>query len=345
MLRRAPFLVAALGLSLVACTQTADAPARPYDGRVRLATYNIQWFGEDANPARISNLKSVLRNLDPDIVALQEIQSKRALRQVFSDNWQIAIADAPEEDQELAVAVRKPFILVSSELIFTSPALDFAFPGKRDVLRAVIQTPDNRQVVVYSVHMKSRRGGRMTTDHQRETGAGLLAAYLSGKRDEPNVVVMGDFNDAPNDRSARILATGNVRADAGGKPPVDPVMFNATEAIFDQDAVTIGVADLFEGQDVKAVAPGAKADNDRLRGKDYNFPADVKVTQSFFDQIFVSPVLAKGLESVSVYSRADALRGDGGRTSVDEATGRARYDEKGDRASDHLPVLAVVRLK
>ena len=93
------------------------------------------------------------------------------------------------------------------------------------------------------------------------------------------------------------------------------------------------------------VAPGAKADNDRLRGKDYSFPADVKVTQSLFDQIFVSPVMAKGLESVSVYSRADALRGDGGRTSVDEATGRARYDEKGDRASDHLPVLAIVRLK
>src|SRR5262249_30706259 len=160
-----------------------------------------QWFSEQANPARIAHLRSVLDHLRADLVGFQEIESVRALRQVLDNGWDIAMADDAEEHQELALGVRRPFQLVGSELLFGGRSLDDFLPGRRDVLRAVVQTPEGEALVVYVVHMKSRRGGRRATDWQREGACGLLAAYLHGRPRGENSLVLGDFNDAPDDRS------------------------------------------------------------------------------------------------------------------------------------------------
>lgn len=326
----------------VNCGSGARSETAKPEGVVRIATYNLQWFSEAANPKRISNIKSVLSNVAPDIVGLEEVESVSAVRQVFDDSWEVGMLDDRQEHQELAIAVRKPFVLVSAVTVFRDKDLDDAFPGKRDVLRCIVQTPGEKQLVVYIVHMKSRRGGRTVTDVQREEACGLLAAYVRSRRDEPNVVVMGDFNDNPFDASLNILESGNNMAKGGLNPAGEALLFNLTEPLASKDYVSEGVHDLYHGSAIKPIVTGAKADNDRLRGKEYEFPRDVQVPQILFDQILVSPVLKKTAGTPTVYCGEDALRGQPGRTSVDGSN--VDYLEKGDLASDHLPVYVDIKV-
>lgn len=331
----------AAALVLWACTFAQRAKA---DGTVRVMSYNIQWFSEDADAERITNLKTLLSEIKPDVVALQEIQSKKALQQIFDSSWQIEMNDDPKEYQELAVAVRSPLKVVKSEMLFKTPALEYGVPGDRDVLRVEVQAPSGQTFSVYSVHWKSRRGGRLQTDGQRRMGAGLLAAFLAAKPEEKSIV-MGDFNDAPDDYSANILESGNLMAPGGTYSVEKPLMINLVEQLYRNDGVTIDLHRKWLGDPLEARVEGAYKDNERLRGKEYKFPDDVEVTQALFDQILVSAGLkSMVVGSASIYSKNPALRGTDGRTSRNDETGVVTYQVKGSRASDHLPVFADLRL-
>lgn len=337
-IRRSSLLTAvalALGIA-VACRPTAPNAQEPAGASLRVATYNLEWFSEDANPERIANLKSVVGAVDAHIWGLQEVQSQKAAQQVWGDGWQIAMLDDPDEHQELALAVRKPYTLGEFKTVFPDPSQDPAFPGKRDVLRGVVTGPDGFAATVYVVHLKSRRGGRVQTDIQRREALGLLAAHIVG-RSEPNVIVMGDMNDAPDDQSVNVLETGNLLVE-GGRNDAPRFMYNLAEELYDKDMVSYGLERLFEGKELAPIVAGAKEDNERLRGRDYQFPQDVKVTQILFDQILVSPSLNGKWTRSSVYSGVDALRGEGGRTTVTDSG--VVYEQKGSQASDHLPVVA-----
>lgn len=313
------------------------------NGTVRVMNYNIQWFSENADPGRIANIKSILDQVKPQIVAVQEIESRAALRQIFDDQWEIAMVDDRKEAQEVGIAVRKPFKLVSSGLIFDTPSLDFAFPGRRDVMRAVIEAPNGKQFSVYSLHMKSRRGGRIETDPQREMAASLLAAYLITQKDE-KAVVMGDLNDSPDDRSVNILETGDLRAKGGKAESANPLLVNLMDELYRTDHVSIGLDRRWLGDPIEPVVEGAYAENERLRGTVHTFPQDVKVTQILFDQILVSANLAPNVQGkATIFSGEAALRGNRGRTNVGE-DGTVTYTEKGSQASDHLPVYADIRI-
>lgn len=294
---------------------------------MRVAAYNIEWFSEDANPGRVENLKSVVANLRADVISLEEVQSRKALAQIFGDEWEIGIADLPEEDQEEAIAVRKPHRLVSSELVFRDKGLDFGFPGGRDVLRSVVETSGGARLVFYSVHMKSRSGGRLKTDVQRQQGCGLLAAYIRGRR-ETSAIVLGDFNDAPEDTSLAILSTGDLMAKAGDHAK-GPLLVNPFQDLYTKDYVTFGLPP----EASSPVVPLARSENERTRDIDYRYPQDLKVTQTLMDQILHSPGMTG---TAGVYVAADALRGTAGRTRRTDAG--TEYTVKGTRASDHLPV-------
>jgi endonuclease/exonuclease/phosphatase family metal-dependent hydrolase len=303
----------------------------------RFATYNIEWFGEDAAPERVQRLKSVIKSLDADVVALQEIQSLAALRQVFGDEWTLHGQDEPDEDQDVALAVRKPFRVESAGNLFRAPELDEAFPGKRDVLQAVIVAPNGEKFRVYVLHNKSRGGGRMKTDRQREMAMGMLAAWIASRPDDEQIV-LGDMNDGPDDVSVNILESGNLRAPAGRHAWEKPLLVNLSEPLYDADGVTHGLYKLYKGEaKMEARVPGAKEENERLRGKEYRFPADVAVEQILFDQILISPSLASRAAPARIFAEKDALEGEAGRTEKD-ASGKAVYRIKATRASDHLPV-------
>ena len=325
--------------------------AQPAGNSVRVMTYNIQWFSEDANPDRLSSLNAIFKQTRPDVVAFQEVQSKRAMEQIFKPGeWTLGMEDDAKENQEVGIAVRAPYKLIKFEMLFPGAALDFAFPGGRNVLRAEIENGAGKSFVCYVVHMKSRRGsdktprgysGRGETDIQREQACGILAGYLATRTDEKSIV-LGDFNDTPDDRSLNILESGNLLAKGGKSQWSEPLMVNLSEPLYRDDYVTIDLARKFLGEPLPPRVPGAMQANEELRGKPHRFPDDMKVTQTMFDQIVVRPSLAAKASKVQIFSGVEALRGSGGRTQVTD-TG-VNYTEKGSMASDHLPVYVDITL-
>ncbi|MCU0316049.1 MAG: endonuclease/exonuclease/phosphatase family protein [Fimbriimonadaceae bacterium] len=325
------------------CAQPRTFSVPKPAGALRVMTYNMEWFSEDANPKRISNVREILADIKPDIIGIQEIQSERAARQFLDSEWTVGLVKENIEFQNLAIAVRAPYQLVSYDYVFKDRGLEFAFPGNRDVLRAEIKSPGGQNITAYVIHAKSRRGGRLQTDSQREMASALLAGYIS-RRGDRNVVLMGDFNDAPNDTSAAILASGDVTIKGGARPPFR-LLANLTFDLWEKDMVTIGLHEKYFGEEsaLSASVPNAKSENDRLRGIEYRFPQDVSVTQIMFDQIFVSPHLGQAGSRASVYTGPAALRGLRGRVTVTNNPDGSRnvvYTEKGTMASDHLPVYA-----
>lgn len=329
------FAVAVVFLPNWACAQIPEGSAE-----LRVATYNIEWLSDQERPERIEKLERIIRDLNADVIGFQEIQNRRALEQFLPAAYDIWTDDNDREFQQLAIAVRRPYRIVSAQQIFTSPALDFAFPGHRDVLEATIEAPTGEQFNVYVLHLKSRRGGRANTDPQRMMAMGLLASYLQF-HEQQNFIVMGDFNDAPDDPAPNILKSGVLAKRFGD---VESALgFNLLDDLYKQDYTSYGLNYLYRGQRISAVVPGAHAENVKWRDQNPDFPGDFDLTQILFDHIVVSrSFFEAGPHKVGIYAEPIAMDGRGGR--IQFRGNVVDYVERGDQASDHLPVWADLRL-
>lgn len=328
------FLVVSTGTFLFLESQCGgEVNAVPEKEGIRVATWNVMFLDEDVPEERLANLTSVIRNLDADIIAFQEVSDVASLRKVLPRDYEVAMS-TERGSQNLAVAVRAPLkIQAPPAALFEGAAYDEAFPDNRDPLRVYVATPSGVQLAVYVVHLKSRSGGRRQTDYQRIAGASLLAGWIRA-REEQNVIVLGDFNDTPDDASLNILETGDLLAVGRMENEEDRFLVNLCEPLFARDMVTIEVYALYRGSSIQPAVRGARQENDRWRGKDYTYPKDLAIVQALFDQILVSKALADVVVGgeARIYAGADALRGLKGNRG------------EGTLASDHLPVFADFRI-
>jgi len=317
----------------------AGVAAAPKVGTIRVASWNTGWLLEATDAERLRTIHAVIRSLQPHILGLQEVESRAVLRRVLPAEYEIAMADDPEEDQELAIAVRKPAAIVGkAQMLFADAKHDYAFPSRRNLLKVQVRIPDGQDIYCYVVHYKSRGGGRLETDPSRVAASRFILDYLRSRR-ERNVIVLGDFNDTPGDASVDVLESGRY----DGKPTNEPYLVNLMQPYYDDDFVTQGYFRFYRGTPTKPIVRGAKADNDRLRGIDYLFPRDVKVTQALFDQILVSMNLSAGVDHAAIYFGKNALSGRECEVRRDDQ-GVAIINRQGTLASDHLPVYADINL-
>jgi endonuclease/exonuclease/phosphatase family metal-dependent hydrolase len=328
------FLVVSAGTFLFLESQCgSEVSAVPPKEGIRVATWNVMFLDESVPDERLANLASVIRNLDADIIAFQEVSSVASLRKVLPRDYEVTMT-TERGSQNLALAVRAPLeIQAPGTALFEGAAYDEAFPDNRDPLRVYVATPSGVQLAVYVVHLKSRSGGRRQTDYQRIAGASLLAGWIRA-RGEQNVILLGDFNDTPDDTSLNILETGDLLAFGRMENEEDRFLVNLCEPLFARDMVTMDVHTLYRGSPMQPVARGARKENDRWRGKDYSYPNDLAVVQTMFDQILVSKALADVVVGgeARIYAGEDALRGVKGNRG------------EGTLASDHLPVYADFRI-
>jgi endonuclease/exonuclease/phosphatase family metal-dependent hydrolase len=190
---------------------------------VRLTTWNLEWFPngtpKDApvseQEKRIHAAADVLRNLDPDIILLQEIRDYdtcvRLAEAIKPHTYQVAICSAFKEPfqpgfgkQQVAILAKEPAQAAWAErwksMEGVDPPRGFAFAWFK------IKGAD---FGVYSVHLKSnliRHGDKAAETvknvRKREVAAHQLLNHLRGviARAIPNIqseVVAGDFNTNP----------------------------------------------------------------------------------------------------------------------------------------------------
>jgi predicted extracellular nuclease len=81
----------------------------------------------------------------------------------------------------------------------------------RDILHVWGEISNRERLDVFVCHFPSRSGGEKESEPDRIDAAGFvrtLCNELFDKNDDANILVMGDFNDTPQDKSIKILETG-----------------------------------------------------------------------------------------------------------------------------------------
>ena len=170
-------------------------------------------------------LKAYASNLNADIVALQEVQSAKAVARIFPEKeWQIIISDRPDSQtytcresgltstqQKVAFAVRSSLKINSVEQL---KAIATPRPGLRQGIKLTVQLADEKLHIV-NLHLKSGCFVDDYLDADREScevlsqQVKILDNYLESKQlNQENWLVLGDFNHRlanPNNRFRKDL--------------------------------------------------------------------------------------------------------------------------------------------
>lgn len=206
------------------------AAAPGFGGTLRVATYNVANYNVTSRrtsdgfrpdypkpEAEKAALRRVIRKLDADVLALQELggpeflrELQRDLRSEGGDYPHLAVLVADDEPRHVGVLSRQPLVAVREHRELTFSYRGGAERVRRGVLEVRI-TAAGGELTCFIVHLKSRY-----TERPDDPGA---VAYRAGEavavRDrilevfpEPaaaRFLILGDFNDAPRSRAVRAM--------------------------------------------------------------------------------------------------------------------------------------------
>ncbi len=210
--------------TLLACAGPA------YGERMVVATYNVENYTladrqtsdgfrpaypkpEDAKRA----LRGVIRSLDADVIALQEMGGRAFLdelrRDLASEGMSYPhaeILEAGDEPRYVAVLSRRPFAAVVRHTDLTFRYLGAEEALKRGLLEVRFAVPDG-ELTLFVVHLKSRFTERKDDPQSALRRAGEAEAVrdrILARFPEPAsapFLLVGDFNDGPASRPVRAV--------------------------------------------------------------------------------------------------------------------------------------------
>ncbi|HET7752313.1 MAG TPA: endonuclease/exonuclease/phosphatase family protein [Anaeromyxobacteraceae bacterium] len=233
--RAAPLLIAA---AVTACVPRPQLAAPTPPATVKVATWNVKDFfdakddprKEDDVPAeaavarKIELLATVLREIDADVILLQEVENVELLQR-------LAVAAAPlhygaylregADPRGIDVA-----LLARTRLLrYDGHLHDLDSSGKplwsRDLVEAHLDA-GGRQLVIVGSHLKSKRISR-SDDRRREQAERMRAVADDVRARWPAalVVIAGDLNDDPDSWSLQPLLEDGTWVDLGSRLPDD----------------------------------------------------------------------------------------------------------------------------
>jgi endonuclease/exonuclease/phosphatase family metal-dependent hydrolase len=220
-----------MGFHCVIMAAVALGVAGARADRLTVATYNVENYGlvdrmtpdgfRSAYPkpeTEKAALRAVIRAIDADVLALQEIGSAEALEELRRDLAceglrypYSAYLDGPDRARHVALLSRRPWIRVTPH-----PDLDFAYLGRRErvkrgLLEAAVGTAAG-ELTVFVVHLKSHLTETEADPQAAERRAAEAAAVRGciGRRFPPGsaarFVLLGDCNDGARSPTLRRLA-------------------------------------------------------------------------------------------------------------------------------------------
>jgi endonuclease/exonuclease/phosphatase family metal-dependent hydrolase len=197
---------------------------------ITIATYNVEnYVATDrrvddvyrpAYPkpeAEKTALRAVIRALDADVLALQEMgpagyleELQRDLRAEGLDYPHVTLAEAADAERHVAVLSRIPFgrVQVHSDLGFRY------FGGQARVKRGLLEVAvnvDGAELTLFVVHLRSRFTERPDDPGAavfRAGEAGAVRDFVLSRFPDPasaRFVIMGDFNDTRDSKPLRLL--------------------------------------------------------------------------------------------------------------------------------------------
>ena len=190
---------------------TEDSAERPEWLQKTLAK-ELEGWNEAVLDRKIGQLSSIIRQMNggkgPDLLGLCEVENRPVLERLVAGlaplgrNYEIAHHDTSDK-RGIDVA----FIYDRTE--FTAQEQFFHVILKRSATRDIFQvnfrTPGGREIIVIGNHWPSRSAGMLESEPYRMTAGETLGYWMERideiKGNDAAVVVMGDFNDEPFNRS------------------------------------------------------------------------------------------------------------------------------------------------
>jgi hypothetical protein len=229
------------GIIRIACSsgspteQAADDPIKdiqisPYGSRQSfdIITWNIQNFPKDYKKT-IPYLVQIIRDIDVDFIAVQEIENAAAFEVLIDslDGWAGIVSKLPDFGQRLGLLFKADMISVSEPYqIYTDD--DWAFP--RPPLVTYVTVYKNSQTVfdftLIVNHLKAYTDGE--SESRRRTACSKLKSFIDDSvfnQSDKDVILLGDFNDEVDD------------------PPVNNIFFEFIGDSLNYTILTLPLAD------------------------------------------------------------------------------------------------------
>lgn len=174
-----------------------------------VATWNLQWFpgnrpfpSEEGRKWHEREVARIMSELDADLLLVQEVVDRDALVRVAKEYpWKVISCFERAGDEDASLPVQNVAILSkvpirkSWEVGFHNLPLTPDRPV-RGFLGARLGTPKDG-LTVYTIHLKSNRGGREISGRRREQAMKYLQTDWVTKGLDPRkdrILVAGDFN-------------------------------------------------------------------------------------------------------------------------------------------------------
>ncbi len=200
---------------------------------------------------KIKNSAEVIRDLDVDILGLCEVENKNVLidlnNSIKDKKYNIIHYESPDErgiDNALLYDPKK-FEFLSSKPIMNSLG---GYDRTRDIL--YVKGIFNRILIhIFVNHWPSNYGGKEKSISKRNFTSKLLINEISRIKkteDEPNIVLLGDFNENPNDENVILLESvglTNLMMDMIDKKDITTYMYRGTNYLYDQIIVSNTILD------------------------------------------------------------------------------------------------------
>ncbi|MGC4071222.1 MAG: endonuclease/exonuclease/phosphatase family protein [Nibricoccus sp.] len=205
-------------------------PSRLWAETLTLATYNVENYvaanrmvdgvyreGYPKPEAAKSSLRAVIRALNTDIIALQEIGPRPYLdelrRDLASEGCEyphVEWLEAADTERHVAVLSRRAFKLVKGHTDLTFPYFGATERVKRGLLEVRCETAGG-ELTLFVVHLKSRFTDRPDDVESALRRAGEAVAVRDRvltrfpDPEKARFVIVGDCNDGPASRPLRAL--------------------------------------------------------------------------------------------------------------------------------------------
>lgn len=183
-------------------------PCIPFPGTdtsLDVVSFNVETLPKDENGSysydRVVMVASLLRTIDADVYALQEVASKTGFDQLIDlmpgYAGQYYLTD--EADWNLA------YIYKSSEVTLDQSATRLLFVNESVYLRPAFEIkihhkPTNIDTYIINNHFKCCGEG----ESMRRESAEIMKAYIDASRADDAVIVLGDLNDEIDEADASV---------------------------------------------------------------------------------------------------------------------------------------------
>jgi predicted extracellular nuclease len=246
----------------------------------RVLKKELEGWSDEILEKKIKQLVKMLRTINglngPDILGVCEVENedvlkkfRDSLQQTLDRGYKIVHADTQDERGiDVAFLYDKDKFAVDSQNVFFHVIIKRY--ATRDIVQANFRSKiSNTEFVLVGNHWPSRSGGQLESEPYRMMAGETLAYFNQRIQDVHSqaipILVMGDFNDEPFNRSITEYAKSTVSADRVLKARSVPWLYNYMWEAIGSRAGTFYYSDAFNVLDQFMVSKGMLIDNARLK--------------------------------------------------------------------------------